>query len=119
MNLRLLGPALLAVCLCGIPCQGQAPVSDARIIAAIQKLTSTSDSQSPDYPSQTFYQNPERSTELLIAALKPTARGKYLTGQHPGAVWIVRALRSLTGMDFRASTSAELSEDEAHFLDLN
>ena len=118
MNLRLFGPALLAVCLCGIPCQGQAPVSDARIIAAIQKLPSTSDSESPDVYFQSFYQNPERSTELLIAALKPTVRGKYLSGQHPKAVWIVRALRSLTGMDFRASTSADLSEDEAHFLDL-
>jgi hypothetical protein len=119
MNLRLFGLTLFAVCLFGIPCRGQEPVSDASIVAAIKQLPSTSDSESPSIHFQTFYRSPERSTELLIAALKPTARRNYLSGQHPQAVWIVRALRSLTGLDFRATTTAELSSDEAHFLDLN
>lgn len=119
MNLRLVGLTLFAVCLFSSPCRGQEPVSDASIVSAIKGLSSTSDSESPNTDFQTFYRSPERSTELLIAALKPTARGKYLAGQHPQAVWIVRALRSLTGLDFRATTTARLSTDEAHFLDLN
>ena len=119
MNLRFFALTLLAVYFIGTPCQGQEPVSDAAIVAAIQKIPSTSDSDSPNVHFQIFYKSPERSTELLIAALKPTARGKYLNGQHPQAVWIVRALRSLTGLDFRATTTAELSSDEAHFLNLN
>jgi|SRR5579871_4967244 len=119
MNLRLFALTLLGVCLIGFPCHGQESVSDATIIGAIQKLGPSSDSQSPDSHFQVFYRSPERSTELLIEALRPTARGKYLSGQHPHAVWIVRALRSLTGLDFRATTTAELSSDEAHYLDLN
>jgi hypothetical protein len=109
----------LAISLSGLPCRGQEPASDTAIVAAIQKLSSTSDSEPPNTQFQTFYRSPERSTELLIAALKPTTRGEYLNGQHPQAVWIVRALRSLTGLDFRATTTAELSSDEMHFLDMN
>jgi hypothetical protein len=116
---RLVAQALLALCISVIPCCGQSSVPDADIRAAIGKLTSTSDSESPNTDFQILYKKPERSTELLIAALKPTARGKYLNGHHPRAVWIVRALRSLTGLDFRATTAAELTSDEAHFLDLN
>jgi hypothetical protein len=119
MNLRFFVSTLFAACLLNIPCCAQAPVSDAAIADAIQKLTSTTDSESTDTQFQVFYKNPERSTELLIAALKPTSRGNYRTGQHPQAVWIVRALRSLTGLDFRATTAARLSSDETHFLDMN
>jgi hypothetical protein len=117
--LHLITQALLALCVSAFPCWGQSSVSDADIRAAIGKLASTSDSESPNTHFQVLYKNPERSTELLIAALKPAPRGKYLSGHHPQAVWIVRALRSLTGLDFRATTAAELSRDEAHFLDLN
>jgi hypothetical protein len=119
MNLRFFALTILAACLINIPCTAQESVSDAAIVAAIQKLTSTSDSESPDTQFQVFYKSPVRSTELLIAALKPTSRGEYLTGQHPQAVWIVRALRSLTGLDFRATTTATLSSDETHFLNMN
>src|SRR4029077_5342611 len=45
--------------------------------------------------------------------------GKYLSDKTPQAVWIVRALRSLTGLDFKAKTRAALSSDESHFLDLD
>jgi hypothetical protein len=31
----------------------------------------------------------------------------------------VRALRSLTGLDFRAGTNAKLTAEESHFLDMN
>lgn len=121
MNLRFFTLIFLAAYLINInvPCCAQESVSDSAIVAAIQKLTSTSDSEAPDTQFQVFYKSPERSTELLIAALKPTLRGEYLTGQHPQAVWIVRALRSLSGLDFRATTAARLSSDEAHFLAMN
>jgi hypothetical protein len=119
VNLRIIGLILVSAYCFPVPCHGQEPVSDAAIIAAIKKLPSTSPSESPDIHFQTFYRNPQRSTELLIAALKPIPCGKYLTGHHPEAVWIVRALRSLTGLDFRATTIAELSSDEAHFLDID
>jgi hypothetical protein len=112
--MRYFGLALAGLCLFVIPCSGQEPVSDVAIKAAIENLTSD-----PDVIFQVFYKNPERATELLIAALKPTARGDYVRGQHPQAVWIVRALRSLTGLDFRAATTADLSDEESHFLDRN
>src|SRR5271169_4322128 len=87
-------------------------VSDAEIGAAIRAL----DSQSLKHSLEVFYKNPEEATRLLIAELKPTKRGRYPGGTHPQAIWIIRALRSLTGLDFRAPTQARLSDDEAHFL---
>lgn len=96
--------------------RGQAAVSDARIAASIRSLAATPTDNLPNRQFEVFYENPVRSTELLIGSLKPVARGEYLTGQHPQSVWIIRALRSLTGLDFRAVTTADLSSDEAHFL---
>ena len=110
--------AFLTACLVVAPTRTQDFPSDADIKGAIGRLTS-SDSEPANAYFQILYENPERSTELLIAALQPTTRGKYSNNHHPQAVWIVRALRSLTGLDFRATTSAKLSADEAHFLDLN
>lgn len=115
---RRVGHALLALCFYVIPCCGQSSVTDADIQTAIGKLASNSDRESEN-AFQVLYKNPERSTELLLATLKPTARGEYIGGQHPQAVWVIRALRSLTGLDFRATTIAKLSSDEAHFLNLN
>jgi hypothetical protein len=51
--------------------------------------------------------------------LKPVPRGQYVGGKHPEVVWEIRALRSLTGLDFRARTKSKLNRDESHFLDLN
>jgi hypothetical protein len=75
MNPPIIAFMLLAACLLNIPCYGQESVSDAAIVAAIQKLSSPSDSKPPDDQFQALYKNPERSTELLIAALKPASRG--------------------------------------------
>jgi hypothetical protein len=87
-------------------------VSDAEIGDAIRALSS----QSLDHSLEVFYENPEEATKLLIAELRPIKRGRYPGGEHPQAVWIVRALRSLTGLDFKAVTRARLTDDEAHFL---
>lgn len=65
---------------------------------------------------EVLYKNPRRSAQLLISSLKPVRRGQYLTGKHPQMVWNLRALRSLTGLSFRAPTHVDLTEDEAHFL---
>jgi hypothetical protein len=94
-----------------VPCAGQEHASDAEIHAAIAHLNNDSLERS----LQLFYSNQYRSTELLIAALKPTRRGNY--HEHPQVVWTVRALRSLTGLDFRSTTKATLTEDEANFFD--
>jgi len=88
------------------------PVSDAEIRDAIGRLSSDSLARS----LEVFYKNPQEATKLLIAELRPIKRGRYPGGTHPQAVWIVRALRSLTGLDFKATTHARLNDDEAHFL---
>jgi hypothetical protein len=64
-----------------------------------------------------LYKSPRRSTEIILASLKPVRSGQYVGGKHPQVVWNIRALRSLTGLDFQAPTQADLTEDEAHFLD--
>ena len=87
---------------------------DAEIKAAIAKLGA--DTSGFDQ-FEILYKNPRRSAELLIASLQPVRRGQYQSGKHPQVVWIIRALRSLTGLNFRAQTQANLTEDEAHFLD--
>jgi hypothetical protein len=109
--------ALLTACLVIAPTYAQRVPSDADIQTAIGKLASKD--RESEKAFQVLYKNPEHSTELLLSTLKPTARGEYISGQHPQAVWVIRALRSLTGLDFRATTTEKLSGDEAHFLNLN
>jgi hypothetical protein len=92
-------------------CADQKVASDAEIEAAIAHLNNDSVESS----LQLFYSNQYRSTELLIAALRPTSRGNY--HKHPQVVWTIRALRSLTGLDFRAATKASLTADEMNFFD--
>ena len=92
--------------------------SDVEIRAAIASLGEKTDEKG-FARFEVLYKNPRRSTELLIATLKPVRRGQYIGGKHPQVVWNIRALRSLTGLDFRGSTQAELTEDEAHFLSHN
>ena len=87
-------------------------VSDTEIGDAIRTLPT----QSWDRSLELFYRNPEEATKAVIAELRPTKRGRYPGGAHPQAVWIVRVLRSVTGLDFTASTRARLRGDEAHFL---
>lgn len=59
-------------------------------------------------------EHPVRSAELLTGLLRPTRRGKYR--QHPRVVWHIRALRFLTGLDFKARTDGRLTADEKNFL---
>jgi len=89
--------------------------SDAEIKIAISRLGAATDSKSFT-EFEILYKNPHRATELLIAALKPVPRGEYVAGKHPEVVWNIRALRSLTGLNFRGPTHADLTKDEAHFL---
>jgi len=108
---------LAAVVLCFAPralVSQQAP-SDEDIRAAIAKLGDGTD-QNGFARFEILYRNPRRSAQLLISSLAPVKRGRYPTGKHPQVVWDIRALRSLTGLDFRGSTRANLAEDEAHFL---
>src|SRR2546425_954674 len=65
---------------------------------------------------QVLWRYPQRSTELLVAMLAPVARGAYQSGSHPPVVWYLRALRSLTGLNFRGTTNELLTEDEEHWL---
>ncbi len=66
-----------------------------------------------------LYKDPFRSAEILISSLKAVPRGQYKSGQHPQVVWNIRALRSPTGLEFRATTESRLDDDEVHFLDRN
>lgn len=61
-----------------------------------------------------FCQHPVRSAELLVNSLRPTRRGKYRN--HPKVIRQIRALRFMTGLDFKARTAYRLSDDEKHFL---
>lgn len=108
----------IAIVLCFPPLEAasQQLPSDAEIKSAIAKLSEDIDEKGMDN-FEILYKNPRRSTELLVATLKPVRRGQYITGKHPQVVWNIRALRSLTGLDFRAATQADLTEYEAHFLD--
>jgi hypothetical protein len=111
MKSRMFLLLLATFCTIGLPVAGQQRATDAEIHAAIAQLNN----DSIDSSLKTFYTSPYRSTELLISDLSLTHRGRY--HNHPHAVWVIRALRSLTGQDFRAPTRADLTEDEAHFLD--
>jgi hypothetical protein len=90
--------------------------SDPEIKAAIAKLGEGTDKNGFTH-FEILYKNPRRAAELLVSSLKPVPRGEYLRGKHPQVVWKLRALRSLTGVEFRATTASELDEEEAHFLD--
>jgi hypothetical protein len=96
----------------------QDSANDGQIKAAIAKLSDNTDKKG-FVKFDVLYKNPRRSAELLVASLKPIPRGQYLTGKHPQVVWNIRALRSITGLNFRAKTKHDLAEDEAHFLDEN
>jgi hypothetical protein len=112
--------ALVAVlsCLAPLEAGSQQLPSDVEIKAAIKSLGENTDEKGFTR-FEILYKNPRRSTELLIATLKPVRRDQYVGGRHPQVVWSIRALRSLTGLDFCGPTQANLTEDEAHFLDHN
>jgi hypothetical protein len=64
---------------------------------------------------EVFSRHPARSAELLINQLRPARRGKYRN--HPKVVRQIRALRFLTGLDFKARTIQPLTDDEKQFLE--
>ena len=107
---------IVASCLLPIAVRAQQGPSDVEIKAAIARLGDDTDKNGIDN-FEVLYKNPRRSTKILISSLKPVRRGQYLSNHHPQVVWNIRALRSLTGLDFRAPTKVDLSEYEAHFLD--
>jgi len=73
-----------------------------------------------------LYKDPVSATRMLIEELHVIKRGRYRTSEDEGfgpihyeaahVIWCIRALRSLTGLEFKASTNAKLDEMEAHFL---
>lgn len=111
-----IGFAALILCFVPLAVHAQDKPSDAEINWAIAHLGDNTDEKG-FANFEILYKDPRRSAELLVASLKPVRRGQYTTGKHPQVVWNIRALRSLTGLDFRAPTHADLTEDEAHFLD--
>ena len=105
----------LTLVLVSVAASAQPAPTDAQIRAAIGRLgVGTDEKGFAEF--EVLYKSPRRSAEILIASLKPVRRGQYIGGKHPQVVWNLRALRSLTGLDFRAATEADLTEDEAHFL---
>jgi hypothetical protein len=115
MRRCLIALAAVVLCLLSVKAFSQQLPSDAQIKAAITRLGEEHDSKGL-INFDILYENPRRSAELLIATLKPIRRGQYTTGKHPQVVWNIRALRSLTGLNFRGPTKADLTEYEAHFL---
>lgn len=112
----LVAVAVVTLCVLRVGAFAQQGPSDAEIKAAIARLGDNTD-ENGFVKFEILYKNPRRSTEILISSLKPVRRGQYQSGKHPQVVWSIRALRSLTGLDFRAPTRADLTADEAHFLD--
>ncbi len=112
----LVAVAAVILCLLRVAASAQQGPSDAEIKAAIARLGDNTD-ENGFVNFEILYKNPRRSTEILISSLKPVRRAQYQSGKHPQVVWNIRALRSLTGLDFRAPTKANLTRDEAHFLD--
>jgi hypothetical protein len=109
MRIFIWGIALLLSIFASDISQAQQLPSDAELKAAIRRDDSSE--------FETLYKNPRRAAELLISTLQPVRRGQYPNGKHPLVVWQIRALRSLTGLDFTATTKSGLDTDESHFLD--
>jgi hypothetical protein len=63
---------------------------------------------------ETFYRYPTIAARLLCQRLQVTASGVHR--DHPAVVWYIRALRSLTGLDFTAPTAAQLPDTELPYL---
>jgi hypothetical protein len=116
MRRCLIALATIVHCLQSAEAFSQQLSSDAEIKSAIARLGEETDSEGFG-KFEILYKNPRRSTELLIATLKPIRLGQYVEGKHPQVVWNIRALRSLTGLNFRGPTQADLTGYEAHFLD--
>src|SRR5260370_7834081 len=97
--------AAVVFCLPHVEAFSQQLPSDAEIKAAIARLGQNTDEKGFTR-FEILYKNPRRSTELLIATLKPVRRVQYPGGNHPPGVSTILPLRSLTRLSFPASTQA-------------
>src|SRR6266853_1064407 len=61
-----------------------------------------------------LYQHSALAAQLLVARLEPISRGMH--NDHPPVVWYIRALRSLSGLDFSARTITQLTDSEAWYI---
>ncbi len=91
---------------------GQRTSADTSIMTAIASLDGPWWAESlPNF--EPFYRSPARAAELLIQSLKPVAEGNYWQQHQPAVAWRIRALRSLTGLDFRSHTHRKITEDDS------
>lgn len=61
-----------------------------------------------------FRAHPQRTVDLVLATLQPVRRDLWLGA--PNAVWRVRVLQRLTGLEFRGATRAKLTPEETRAL---
>jgi hypothetical protein len=101
-----------------LPCAGQDSGFSEAVEAGLRRIPNYA---SPEENESAFdsvlavmYQHPALAAGLLVGVLEPVAPGKH--PKTPRVVWYIRALRSLTGLDFKAPTKARLTEDERERL---
>ena len=96
------------------PCAGQDSSLVHRIETALTRIPTSASAEENenafDSVLAVLYRHPALAAEVLVARLEPVAPGKH--SETPRVVWYIRALRSLTGLDFKASTKARLTDDE-------
>jgi|SRR5437667_2389577 len=113
----------LAILLCASPLTWSYGNSDAS--RAVQERIKSLGAGDPN-DFEPLYQYPVSATRFLVAELHVIKRGSYRTSEAEGfgpinheaahVIWCIRALRSLTGLNFKATTNAQLDEKEGHFL---
>ena len=122
-SLRRSTTVCVAILLCASPLNWSYGNSDAS--RAVQERIKSLGAGGPN-DFEPLYQDPVSATRLLVAELHVIKRGSYRTSEAEGfgsinyeaahVIWCIRALRSLTGLDFKASTNTQLDEKEGHFL---
>src|SRR5262245_17690532 len=96
---------------------GQAQKEDSSIIATIASFNGPWWVESlPNF--EALYRNPSRAVELLIGSLRTSPSGKYGREHHPPTVWSIRALSSLTGLEFTAKSRRRITYDDMDSLPL-
>lgn len=103
-------PVLALVVLCLNSCSGATPAAEKQSRTLADSVASLGAGTRPEHLKQ-LRENGRDSVELLIAALQPIPEDKVPADNkkaHQAAlhvVWSLRALRYLSGKDFRASTA--------------
>lgn len=110
--------AAFLVALASAPCRSQDSRSIRDIEAALRRFPTAVIGQfsedSIDSVLVVLHRHPALAAERLVGRLAPVARGRH--HPVPRVVWYIRALRSLTGLDFEALTNAALTDDEQSYL---